>query len=482
MDNTVNTRAPQGTIINDDKLLQTIPNWQTIVAGIFDDNGHSNWSDYKLYDTTIDKSFFSGNYNLFLRITNENISQSFKYGFHFKAYTDINSDYPYIDDFQYRKSITIPKQQLNSNLKIESLITSSSNGSQFTSKSVLIPNTHALVTPTELNSYFNDHGCIIYNADWNNDNLVTTNYAPCYFNSKVVDFSNKVVDLQLKPLQAYILVVTDEFNDKIACPLVNDIDEYDSFTPHFFTSWDYKDNRPMTEYFPEVYNSHGIVGQETGIWSYSNFIHNTTKQESYICPIKWDLYWGDNDWRTSFDVGVDGRHYSSSGATQLNPYSLCVKDHISNLNYYMNDYNFTFLKNKTSKRVYTLVAAKLASMPYGRPTTLDSTIYGAFTHINNTLDIGKEIKYLIVNMNYAFANHHEYHGYVWKKTPNIPDFMRAAIPIPEEGFKPGHIYMIYNKPGTKLFKEWDEANGTTRAGEEDYVVDESCFEIEEIPM
>lgn len=59
---------------------------------------------------------------------------------------------------------------------------------------------------------------------------------------------------------------------------------------------------------------------------------------------------------------------------------------------------------------------------------------------------------------------------------------RAAIPIPEDGFKPGCVYMITNKPGTKLFKEWDEENGTTRAGESDFIVDESCLDIEEIQL
>lgn len=229
----------------------------------------------------------------------------------------------------------------------------------------------------------------------------------------------------------------------------------------FISSLDCKSNRRLSEYITGYYDDNfynALVLNKTCFNDYSiSFINPITRQQVNAVrkiTIK------------------DGSSYRGFGQ-MTNP--LTEIEGIADCPYftYLNECTTSlFKKNGEDSRTFHLVAQRIFSMPYGIPNTLSQASKTSFeTHINKSEDLNKPLKYLVINC-FDYENSFE----------NATNKYRAAIPIPEDGFKPGCVYMITNKPGTKLFKEWDEENGTTRAGESDFIVDESCLEIEEIQL
>lgn len=296
------------------------------------------------------------------------------------------------------------------------------------------------------------------------------------------EFANsKVNNIFLKVNDAFVLILTDEFNDYIY-PYTLEKYDHDSkfYHPYFISSLDYKVDRKISEYMPDVYEYAGEFNNEkSNFISYHNIIHDPVNNKSYILPIH--IGWKNKSF-SSYDYSpfsYSFPHYSWGSVKNMKPSNLVLND----INPW-SDYTTSMFRQKSTNRKFILVSSQLLSMPYGKPYTLSYSDNILLTHLNKQEDKNKQMQYIIINasQNHSKIKHDSFPNLGYDICKDIPIFSKAIIPIPENGFKPGYVYIITNKPGTKMFKEWDEENATTRGGESDYIVDESCLDIEEIQL
>lgn len=287
----------------------------------------------------------------------------------------------------------------------------------------------------------------------------------------------------LPTLDSYVYVLTDEFQD--ADPYVVPKDQAKKrlyISPMIFSSLDIIPDRKFSEYFPDYKSYDGYSGtindlsfDDFNIYSYDNAIINpsTHQQLNYVRTTEihnqTSAMMFDNDFQST---SVRDQYYERYGA-------LCANQNL----YVQNASNINSYKREgEDDRYFYPLTSKVIQMPFGRATNPDISTKD-FKFRMRSRESKQEIQYLVLHFINTFGSH------LYKKNEHSPlldeidgKHYRAAIPIPEDGFKPGCVYMITNKPGTKLFKKWDEENGTTRAGESDFIVDESCLEIEEIQL
>lgn len=276
----------------------------------------------------------------------------------------------------------------------------------------------------------------------------------------------------LKRMNSWVIVMTDEFEGWPNTENKWDTHNTTYIAPFLSSFFDYKTDRPFKEYIPDfVYNQYtkSWPSIAEGLSSYSfdtPIINLYTKQQYNILSQTYDAPRLADHSLFSGNTTVD---WWDGGLTR----SWLEADRIiSNTMYYRHVF-----KQKSSNRRFITVSSRLVCMPFGRPKTLNTTIDGLLTHFDTNNDLDKEIKYLVI------CYYNDYNQYYSNGPTPFEGHWRAVIPIPEEGFKPGYVYIITNKPGTKLFKQWDEENATTRSGNgEEFVVDENCFDIEEYPF
>ncbi|MCM1491459.1 MAG: hypothetical protein NC095_11655 [Muribaculum sp.] len=250
-------------------------------------------------------------------------------------------------------------------------------------------------------------------------------------------------NVTLQHMNAIVFIFTDEFTDYVYNILL-DRDLKSTIKPAFFTFLDCKTDRKIADYFDNNY-----------YFAYSIPILNMQTNQQIMCLGR------------AYRNSVHGNYmYTYNGlVNSVSNFEFSDNDDFDN-----HDANIILEKDN---RYFIPVCQKTFCMPFGIPKTNSKNFENAKTVFDND-DVDKELKYLVVNYSYEPDTSNGY-------TSPLPSNMRAVIPVPSNGFLPGHLYIIKNKPGTKLFKEWDEENGTTRSGEE-YICDESSYEIEDISM
>jgi len=280
------------------------------------------------------------------------------------------------------------------------------------------------------------------------------------------NFDGEVV---AKNLSSAIIVMTDEFNSYEGNMLGNV--QHDGilnrlYPPAFnyacFSSIDWKSNRKIAEYLPNFqksgnYSSTGFnKDREYDLYSYDLSFFNLVHKQQFCSLGKHHFRYLTYNHETIFDFG-------HKFCTFNDP----VWDGGNKNRYY----------HVSSNRYFLPVASRNIVAPYGRAHTLDSKINDCLTHFSGNDELDKELKYLVVNL-----IPDSWSEGLSDQTAISNKWFRFVYEIPEEGLKPGYVYIIKNKAGNKLFKEWDESTGTTRASDSEYVVDKSCYEIEEIPL
>lgn len=280
---------------------------------------------------------------------------------------------------------------------------------------------------------------------------------------------NLTENINLERLSSCIMVLTDEFNEydpKFEVKLTNrvigtgpgDLQHFDIWG---LTTLDWKSNRRIFEYISpftiedEINHSPCVKEDSLDFRSYDISIINENSKRQYNL--------------------IDSKYTIPTSSAIMNA-PQCATD-IRNLDMPLDfRLNWHWIKHAPSDRIFKVVASRMITMPYGRPRTLETRIPGADTHFDGD-ETDKEIKYLVCNV-FTIARTREF----WVENPYANKWYRFVYEIPEGGLKPNCLYIIRNKQGTKLFKEWDEDNATTRAGDADYVIDKSCFDIEEIQL
>lgn len=320
-----------------------------------------------------------------------------------------------------------------------------------------------------------------YNGAFNINNNGNQYKDAIYIGSPVTSFyksqnlfdkdNNLIQEINLERLSSYVIVLTDEFNQydpdfelKLTSNAILKIGKY----PQSFDFWnlatlDYKPNRKIFDY----------VGSYTiDKWNTSSplLLEDSLNVRSYDISII-------NEYNKKQYNVIDNKQIDAGGTTNDGPLS---QNSIKNIDVPISFYSkkWHWIKHKPSNRIFLPVASRVITMPYGRPRTLETRISSVETHFEGD-ETNKEIKYLVCNVFTISTNDLSTVSVV---NPYANKWFRFVYEIPEDGLKPNCLYIIRNKPGTKLFKEWDESSSTTRAGDEDFTIDSSILEIEEIHM
>lgn len=320
-----------------------------------------------------------------------------------------------------------------------------------------------------INKRFGHTGIFNINNSGNNykDALYISWPSVSYYKSQdLFDANNNLNEsINIKTLSSGIIVLTDEFNEydpyfesKLTSNgiMMNQQD----FNFWYLTTLDWKANRRIVDYMGsfnierEEDVSPTLKENPVEFHSYDVSIINEYSKKQYNII---DHSQRNNSW---FGSGILGNEIEITNI---------------DLPLYFNT-SWYWIKHVPSGRIFKPLASRMITMPYGRPKTLETRILNAETHFDGD-ETNKEIKYLVCNV-FTIADIIENQT----TNPYANKWYRFVYEIPEEGLKPGYLYIIRNKPGTKLFKEWDEDNATTRAGETDYIVDQSCLDIEEIQL
>lgn len=265
---------------------------------------------------------------------------------------------------------------------------------------------HTLALDTwNIEDPFNDDmGDSVYesNVKFNNNN-----YFGIFTLSDTSDWSKIKKSFILKNIGTYICILTDEFIGKEKNPYEKN---YGSFRIHWSATsmLDCKSARNYKEFLDMDYASRPIVYQRTQ-W---NFFTDETKIVSYDLLNTYPYY--NRTLRLFLDEDDNNWQYSDGGLVNYNG----RKVQPTNL------FWFVFPKN------------------WRQPT-----IGNGPDGLLNSSDLNSPVQY-VKNMVYLTHTYHE--SYV-DEAPDKFCYYYFDMPIPSDGFKQNKIYLIINRPGTKLF-------------------------------
>lgn len=375
-------------------------------------------------------------------------------------------------------NLTLPKKEFTSDTKVEFMLTQGPFNSSSTNA---ITRTWYnqdfcslnMVTPEEfrsgrkqilgesvsfpIDSYAESDGSTF--SELNNRIVCPFDFNSYYTNEKLLNASGDAkTSFKLKDMYAYVIVMTDEFQDYM-WPRLTNVHQvaFDGLHPRFFTFLDFKDNRKLHDYIPGF--------DESKFDGYLGAVHDAGVYYDYSLPI------------INAETNEQYNLVKEHSVTLVSNMPLLRSVYLESIEMIdipvmnVGSGNAVYRKGGVDN-YYTPVAQRCIPMCVGDyPKTMPQASSSFKTHINKRTDLDKSLDRLVVT---AYNDNTDRTG--------LPKFMRAVIAVPEGGFKPGNVYVITNKSGTKMFKEWDEDNGTTRAESEDYTVDPSNIVIEEYKL